>query len=390
MNPIRVLHVIPGLSPKDGGPTNALHGMARASAALGAQVTVATSDDDAGGRLDVPLARPLTVGDVDYWYFARSLPGSWKPSIGLARWLSANVARFDVVHVHALFSFSTIPASRFAHRAGVPVVLRPLGTIAPWSMAHRGWKKRPYFALVERAHLESAAAIHTTSESEREAVAALGYGSKVRVIPLGVEILERHDRPVRDDWASLRLLFLGRLHPVKAVPVLLEALAAARRRGVAAVLTIAGDGTPAYRAELERLVASLGLDGAVNFVGHVDAERKRALFMAADAYVLPSYQENFGIAAAEALAAGLPVIVSDRVGIAPQIAEARAGLVVPVDEEALSAAIELLASDPRRLESMGDEAHRLATAQFSWDRTATSLLELYEELRHHARGRRRR
>lgn len=390
MNPIRVLHVIPGLSPKDGGPTNALHGMARATAALGAQVTVATSDDDAGPRRDVPLGRPLPEGGVDYWYFARTLPGTWKPSIGLARWLSANVARFDVVHVHALFSFSTIPASRFARRDGVPVVLRPLGTIAPWSMSHRGWKKRPYFALVERAHLENAAVIHTTSEAEREAVAALGYGDRARVIPLGVEILERTHRPAAANGTPIRLLFLARLHPVKAIPILLEALASARRRGVAATLTVAGEGAPAYRAELEKLAASLALGEAVEFIGHVDADRKRILFSEADAYVLPSYQENFGIAAAEALAAGLPVIVSDRVGIAPQIAAAGAGVVVPVDPDALSGAIELLANDPRRRESMGTAAHRLAGAEFSWDHTAKSLLALYEELRSRGPGIRRR
>ena len=376
---MRVLHVIPGLSPKDGGPTTALHRMAAATATLGVEVSVVTSDDDAGGRLDVPLGIPIRTNGVEYRYFARSLPGSWKPSWGLTRWLATNVSRFEVVHVHALFSYATIPGCRLAFRAGVPVVLRPLGTATPWSLAHHGWKKRPYFSLIERGHLRKAAAIHTTSEAERSDIAALGFGANAVVIPLGVDLVERPTHSATKP-ELLRVLFLSRLHPKKNVAMLIDSISDARRAGSTIELTIAGDGPAAYRAELEAHARASDARDAIQFVGHVAGSDKQRLLANADVYALPSHQENFGIAVAEALAAGLPVIVSDQVGIAPEIAATGAGKVIPVDRAALTAAILALAADPKMRASMGARARQLAADRYSWERSATMLHELYSQV----------
>ena len=376
---MRVLHVIPGLSLKDGGPTTALHRMAAASAAIGMHVTVATTDDDAGGRLDVPLGRATNAGGVAYWYFARSMPISWKPSWPLTLWLARNVARFDVVHVHALFSYTTIIGCRLAFRAGVPVVLRPLGTATPWSLAHHGWKKRPYFSLIERSHLRRAAAIHTTSEAERMDIAALGFGGRAVVIPLGVDAVDSLQRE-RAPEAPLRLLFLSRLHPKKNVAMLIDSVTDARRAGARVELTVAGDGEPAFRRELEAHARASAANGAIRFVGHVAGDEKRALLAASDAYALPSHQENFGIAVAEALAAGLPVIVSDQVGIAPEIAASGAGTVIPVDRAALSSAIIAMAANVAARLSMGERARTLAADRYSWSLTASMLGKLYADV----------
>ena len=377
--PMRVLHVIPGLSPRDGGPTTALHRMARATAARGLQVTVVTSDDDAGGRMAVPLGVPLSTSGVDYWYFARTLGGSWKPSWGLAKWISQNVTRFDVVHVHALFSFATIPGCRLAFRAGVPVVLRPLGTASAWSLRHHGWKKRPYYALIEREHLRRAAAIHTTSEAEQEGVAALGFGERAVVIPLGIDV-DQAVSPRRSVSDVFRVLFLSRLHEVKNIPLLLESVADLRATGARVRLTIAGEGAREYRGVLERKVAELELGDAVEFVGHVSGDAKRELLARADAYVLPSRHESFGIAVAEAMAAGVPVIVSDRVGIADDIRGAGAGLVVRLDRAALTSALASLASNaPARLE-MGQRGIELARHRYSWDEVSRRIVELYRSV----------
>jgi glycosyltransferase involved in cell wall biosynthesis len=373
---MRVLHVIPGLSAKDGGPTTALHRMAAATAAAGADVTVVTSDDDAGGRLDVPLGKPLQSNGVRYLYFARSLPGSWKASWGLTRWIASNIRSFDVVHVHALFSYSTIPGCRFAFRAGVPVVLRPLGTASPWSLAHHGWKKRPYYSLVERSHLRRAAAIHVTSEAERDGVVALGFGDRAVVVPLGVDVGPAASAQ-RSAGERLRLLFVSRLHPVKNVPLLLETLALLRRDSCAVELTIAGDGAPDYRAQLQRDAQRLGLNGTVRFIGHVDGARKRALFAESDAFVLPSQHENFGIAAAEAMGAGLPVVISDQVGLADEVRAAGAGIVVPAETQPIANALRELASDATARQAMGARAIALARERYSWSGAAKSLIELY-------------
>jgi glycosyltransferase involved in cell wall biosynthesis len=367
---------------RDGGPSIAIREMSAALAAAGAAVTVATTDaDGARARLAVPLEVPIRVGDVEYRHFARSMPGNWKLSIPLARWLFANSSSFDVVHVHALFSYATIPGCRAARRAGVPYVMRPLGTLDAWSLGQKSWKKAPYLWLIERTHLAHAAAIHATSESEAEAVRALGYGDKVRVIPLGVPFPGAAERRTREDRAPTGLLFLSRLHPKKGLPLLLDAVAHARSMGSRVELVIAGDGPEAYRSELKARVQALGLGAVVRFAGHVDGDAKRGLFADSDIFVLPSKQENFGIAVAEALAAGLPVIVSDQVAIADDVARARAGRVVPLSRDALATAIMDLSADAAERSAMGRRGAALARNRYSWAETARALLALYAELR---------
>jgi glycosyltransferase involved in cell wall biosynthesis len=191
---VRILHVIPSAAPVDGGPNVAVRAMARGLARRGIDVTVATTNAAGAKSLDVPLDTPVIDDGVAFRYFARSIPGSWKFSWPMTRWLWANARAYDVVHVHALFSYATIPGCRAAARAPVPYVLRPLGTLSDWSLGRRRWKKRPYYALLERSHLEMASAIHVTSEAEAEEVARLGYGDRARVIPLGVDVAERPPR----------------------------------------------------------------------------------------------------------------------------------------------------------------------------------------------------
>jgi glycosyltransferase involved in cell wall biosynthesis len=375
---VKVLHVIPSVSRHDGGPSVAVRAMARGVAPLVERMTVATTDADGERRLPVPVDRPLMEEGVEYRHFPVTSGRRWKFSWPLTRWLRRHLRDYDVVHVHALFSYATLPACRFAQRSGVPYVLRPLGTLDPWSLAQHGWRKRPYLRLVERQHLRRAAAIHVTSPLEAEGVARLGFGHSVRLIPLGVE---QPELPARG-WTSgaVNLLFLSRLHPKKGLPVLLEAFARLAEREGGPRLTIAGGGTDSYRAEMQRLCDALGVQQRVSFVGHVEGARKERVLAEADIFVLPSSQENFGIAVAEALAAGLPVVVSPQVGLASEIAESGAGLVVENRPAELAEALGQLIENPQLRLSMGRRGAELARDRYSWNHTSRLLHELYLEL----------
>jgi glycosyltransferase involved in cell wall biosynthesis len=349
---VRALHVIPSAAPGDGGPNLAVRAIARGLVSRGIDVTVATTNADGVRTLPVPLETPVIDEGVVYRYFARTVPGSWKFSWPLTRWLWANAGGYDVVHVHALFSYATIPGCRAAAHAPVPYVL------------------------------EMAAAIHVTSNAEADDVARLGYGDRARVIPLGVAVDDKlwmGARPVATE-RPLRLLFLSRLHEKKNVPLLLRALANVRSSARDVELTIAGDGDPRYRAELSALTAQLGLGERVRFVGHVDGEEKRRVLSDADCFVLPSAHENFGIAVAEALAAGLPVIVTPGVALAPNVSDAGAGLVADATDDAVAAAIAWAADHPAALVEMGQRAWRLARTDLSWETTCARLSDLYTEL----------
>ncbi len=377
---MRVLHVIPSVAAGDGGPSVAVRAMARGLAARGLEVSVATTTAGMSLGSKPPLRVPLFEDGAEYRYFPCSLPGKWKFSWSLTRWLYRHAGEYDVVHVHALFSYSTIPGCRAAISAGVPYVLRPLGTLDSWSLQQRAWKKRPYFSLIERHHLRHAAAIHTTSPMESEAVAKLGYAEPVRMVPLGVDVPLESTSSRRDAGGPLEILFLSRLHPKKGLPLLFEAVARLLARGRQVNLTVAGSGPTAYQEELEALCRGLGIARNVRFVGAVDGERKKQVLSGADLFVLPSYQENFGIAVAEAMAVGIPVIVSDQVGICDEIDSGGAGVVVPCDGEALANAILDMASDPSRRKRMGENSARLVRDRFSWQHTCELLMDLYQEI----------
>ena len=385
---MRVLHVIPSAAPVDGGPNVAVRAIARGLAARGIEVAVATTNAAGAASLDVPLDTPVIDDGVVYRYFARSVPGSWKFSWPMTRWLWANASSYDVVHVHALFSYATIPGCRAAAHAPVPYVLRPLGTLSDWSLGRRRWKKRPYYALLERSHLETASAIHVTSRAEAGDVARLGYGDRARVIPLGVDVAGRPPRR-RPGGATLRLLFLSRLHEKKNIPLLLRALAQTRDADRRVELTIAGSGEARYREQLAELAAQLGLGDRVRFVGHLEGAAKARAFAEADCFVLPSAHENFGLAVAEALAAGLPAIVSPGVALSSDVGAAGAGLVTDATESALASAIAWTAEHPAALVEMGDRAWQLAHRSLSWDATCMRLASLYDELVRSGRASRR-
>jgi glycosyltransferase involved in cell wall biosynthesis len=376
---VKVLHVIPSIAASDGGPTAALQGMVDGIAQRGATVTVATT---ALAGTDVEQHDGVTI-----MHFPRSLPGSWKYSRPLGEWLRANIPNFDIVHVHALFSYATIPACRSAMTHGVPLIIRPLGTLDPWSLARRGWKKRPYLRLVETRHLRGASAIHVTSELERRSLENLGYGRKARVIPLGVDRVwsadEVESRAGRH--GALRVLFLSRLHPKKGLALLIAALGGLRDR-VDFSLRIAGAGEEAYVKKLTRLCDKAGIAERVSFAGHVAGREKEDMLHWADVFVLPSYQENFSIAAVEAMAAGLPVVLSNNVGVSPDASAAGAGVVVAMTASALGSAIVELSGDANLRMRMGRSGRALAENRFTWAAASDSLLDLYGELRAMPRG----
>lgn len=370
--------MIATVASRAGGPSVAIRGMTAALAARGVDVTVVTTDADGPDRLPVPLGLPVDEGGVTYRYFPRTVRGRYNLSLPLARWIDANVDGFDVVHVHGLWDFASLAGSRLARRHGVPYVVRPAGMLDPWALSIKSWKKLPYYRAVEQPQLRRAFAIHTTAALEGEAVASLGYAENTRVIPLGVSSPDwvREPREARAEGPT-RVVFLSRLHPEKGLLLLLDAMGAAVGRGADLRLDVLGDGDPTYVAQVRDRAAVLG--ERVRFFGHVHGDAKWRALAESDLFVLPSSHENFGIAVAEALAAGLPVIVSDQVAIAPEIERAGAGVIVAREREAIATALVDLASDADRRRAMGRRASELASDTFSWNECARRLERLYAE-----------
>jgi glycosyltransferase involved in cell wall biosynthesis len=384
---MRVLHVIPSLSLAHGGPTRALALMEQALAAQGVEVETATSDDDGPrGRLGRPLEVPVLENGVIRRYFPRRTV-FYKASPALGRWLALHVRDYDLVHIHALFSYSSIAAARAARRAGVPYVLRPLGTLAGYGVKQRRpWLKRASLALFEEPALRSAAAVHFTSEEERTEAEAWGIPMRSRVVPLGVEPLAQTDGSLaRQRYPALGeepyLLYLSRLDPKKNLEGLLDAWAEVAPQFPAVQLMVAGGGEPSYAAALRARAAARGLAARVVWAGAIDGEIKASAFAGAWAFVLPSFSENFGIAAAEALMAGLPCVLGRGVAIAAEVEAAGAGWATPPDAPQVAEALRrALALSSAQRHGMARAARELAQQRYSAQAMGRGLVSLYREI----------
>lgn len=387
---MRVLHVIPSVSSKHGGPSVALPLFARALARYDIPVTVATTDDDGRGmRLEVPLGRVVPgLGETESIYFRKNTE-FYKTSWPLARWLNRHVADFDLVHIHALFSFSSWAAARAARRAKVPYIVRPLGVLNEWGMANRRrFVKRWSLRIVELPILRHAAAIHYTAEAEaREAALAHPEIASLRsvIIPIPMESACTGDASgfyERFPKATGRriVLFLSRLDRKKGVELLLTAFQEVRKKFPDALLVIAGAGEEGYAEHLEQRARELGCESDLIWTGYVEGDAKAAVLAAATVFALPSYSENFGVAAAEALAAGIPVLLSDRVALAEDVRAADAGVVVECTAKAIAEGLELLLPEAELRARLGERGREFARERYSPDTVGRKLKSLYESV----------
>ncbi len=370
---MKVLHVIPTLASSYGGPSHAIVGMVRRLGERGVSVTVATTAaDEPEVALDLPGVKVVRAPRAR----GRWWPASFAFSPALADWLERSVREFDLVHVHTVFNHPASSASAAARRYGVPFLVRPCGMLDPWSLRRRGLKKRIWMALRERRNLDAAAALHFTSVEEELATHELRLRPPGFVIPLGVELPAIR----RERRAQKTVLFLSRLHPKKGLDLLIPALGELAKERDDFAFVLAGTGEPAYEREISDLLARYGLLARTTLSGFVSGSTKVDLLARADVFVLPSYQENFGIAVAEALAAGLPVVISDRVNIFHDVMQAGAGLVGPPTIEAVAAALRRLLDDDVLRERMGQNAHKLAQQRFSWNTVVAELFKSYQQV----------
>jgi glycosyltransferase involved in cell wall biosynthesis len=382
---MKVLHVIPSLSRADGGPTQALALMERALAQQGVSVEAAATDDaGAGKRNGKACGEPLPENGALHWYFAKRTD-FYKVAPAFARWIAKDIRRYDLLHIHALFSFTTSVAARAALRAGVPYIVRPLGTLAGYGMAQRRpWLKALSMRYVEQPILRGAAAVHFTSEVEASEARALNISFKAAVIPLAVEkaACESAGRAAisAQPQGSRCVLFLSRLVPKKNLEGLLDALALVHREGPQLRLMVAGDGAAQYVSTLKARAHALGISQQVTWAGHLEGDAKAAAFAGADLFALPSYSENFGIAAAEALAAGLPCVLGRGVAIADDVVHADAGVAVGTDAQSIAQGLRLIIASQEGLMRMSANAARLAQERFSMQAMGARLMRLYTDI----------
>jgi glycosyltransferase involved in cell wall biosynthesis len=376
--------VIPSLAARDGGPTKAVIEMCRELRRHGEHTEIYTTNADGAGCLDVPLGLPTGVGGVGVTYFRIDGSRYYRYSSDLAAALRTNISKFDVVDINSLYQFPSSAAAHYCRKQGVPYVLRPHGSLDPYLYRRHSVRKRLYELLVERRNLAAAAAVHFTSSEEMRLARLSGLRFRGAVAPLGLEFesepagVETLAEKIWPQVAGKKLvLFLSRVNFKKGLDILARAFGEIHRCRRDAHLVIAGPDNDNYAGRVRGWLAEERALEAATFTGMVLGETKAALLKRADLLVLPSYTENFGIAVVEAMAAGLPVVISNKVNIWREVSEAGAGLVVNVDPTEVADAVLTLLANPTLALEIGRRGYTLAREHFSWDATGHRLLELY-------------
>jgi len=385
---MKILHVIANLAPRYGGPSKACWEMARAVARLGHEVSIYTTNQDGPGELAVPVDRPVYRDGVEIRYFPIQSPRFWGTSLPLARALRQKIPAVDLVHLHSLYLFHNLVAGHYCRRYAIPYLMRPQGTLDPYIHRRHRWRKRLMELWFEDNNIRRAAALHFTTAEEEELAAPFTFQTPGLVVPLGIDSSELALLPeagrFRDRYPELGdkhiILFFGRVNFKKGLDILVRAFGVVARRREDVHLVIAGPDNEGWGDKVRTWLSEAGLLARTTFTGMVLGPEKLAVLRDADMFVLPSYSENFGIAVIEAMAAGLPVIISDKVNIWREVQAGGAGRVIPCEAGPLAEQILELLAQPELARQMGRNGRTLVQERFQWPRIAQNLAAAYAQI----------
>jgi glycosyltransferase involved in cell wall biosynthesis len=373
---VKTIIVTHSLSRQAGGLFGAVSSLARAVVHHGVDVRV-LGLRDADTRRDRAAWHPLTPEPFD----CRGREG-WGFSPELNAALQAIPPADTVIHLHGLWKLTSQSVTRIARAHDMPHVVSPHGMLDPWALRQSSLKKRVARLLYEERNLAGASCLHALNEAELRQIRAYGLKGPVAVIPNGVD-LPRQEPPrdaVVPDIPPDRkvLLFLSRLHPKKGLEPLIEAWRECAVRNPDWLLVVAGPDDGGYQARLESAVRRYELSGHVRFIGPRYGEDKDACLGRADAFVLPSFSEGFPLAVLEAMAFGLPVLMTPQCNF-PEALQARAALAADPEVAALKKGLlELLSMDPEARQAMGQRGKALVTAHYSWDAAGAAMVAVYQ------------
>ena len=379
---LKILQMVQTLDPSGGGVAAAVFGLNRGLARRGHKIEVVALDDpEAPWLLDVGLpVHALGAGLTSYRYSARLLP-----------WLKKHGGDYDRVMVNGIWQYLSFAAWRRFASSPIPYFVFPHGMLDPWfkeTFPLKHLKKWLYWPWADYRVLRDAAAVIFTSEEERLLARKSFwlYQAREQVSPMGVEVPAppppQSQEKFFEHYPQLRntrtLLFLGRLHPKKGCDILIDAFAHATNNSVS--LMLAGPNQIGWQKDLEQQAERLGVKQRVIFAGMLQGEMKQAALAVADAFILPSHQENFGMAVVEALAAGLPALISNRINIWREIDQNRAGYVESDDFSGTTRLLNRWMAAPASVRNgMRANARRCFERRFQIDKAVDSLLDILNE-----------
>jgi glycosyltransferase involved in cell wall biosynthesis len=388
---MKILQIVPSISLIYGGPSQMVLGLSKALAAAGMEVTILTTDSngDTGEKpLDVPLGIPIKQEGYKIIYFRCSPFRRYKFSLELLQWLKLHAKEYDLAHIHALFSPLSTAAATVARNNKLPYILRPLGTLDPADLNKKKLLKKIYANLWEKQNLAGAAGVHFTTEQECQVSARFGVKTNDLIVPLGVELpaakpelgVMRKELKIAPELPLI--LFMSRIDRKKGLDILIPALENILKEGKQFHFVLAGGNPqePEYVQNIQDKIQNSKLDKVTTIAGFVRGEKKLGLLQDADIFILPSYYENFGIAVAEAMTVGVPVVISNGVHIWNAVETAEAGWVSECNIEDFTTKLSLALDDRNERKRRGFNGQEYALEHYTWGTIAQQILTIYQDL----------
>jgi glycosyltransferase involved in cell wall biosynthesis len=378
---MRVLQVIPYFAPSMGGTVAAIHGLSRALVKKGCEVEILTTDY----KLDEEFVKIVRNEGIGVTLVKCDLAlGLFLVSPSMKSWLRTRIKDFDIIHMHEFRSYQNNIVRAHARRNHIPYVVQPHGSILPF-FEKKKLKLLYDFPWGRRILNEASAVIALNRMEERQCLSMGVKEDRIRIIPNGISASEFENLPERGafrtkfgiglDWPVV--LYLGRIHRIKGLDLLLAAFAPLAKELKNARLIIAGpdDG---FLRELENQARSLGIEDRIITTGPLYDREKLEAYVDADAYVLPSQYEIFGITILEAASCGTPVVATKRCGISDFVV--RIGYVVDYDSQELGKAILEAINTKKTNKDLAYNLRNLVKQEFQWDNLAEKLEDIYEEV----------
>lgn len=383
---MKVLHVIPSYEPAwaFGGTVTATSNLCRALAKQGVDVTVYTTDANGkGGHLDVPLNQPVDLGGVKVWYFHCDF-GVRKAfySRGLAKKLKEAVTDFDLVHVSAIWQWIGADVYKYCKMYSKPYVVSTHGSLSPWPWSQSFVKKRIYWHIFGMKTIKETSAIHFTTNDERDkSLSTVPILSKKQsfIVPNGIVIKRgkniRNNLNIKDE--QFLLLFTGRIHRKKGIHFIIEAMKRVDNNKLL-FLIVGHKEDIEYANYLTRI--SEELNGKVIWKESVPANMIWDYYSSSNLFVLPSYDENFGMVVVEAMSCGLPVLISKNVCIWREVQADNAGFVVNQDVNEMAQILKKCVENPLLLREISQNARQSAESRYDINKVASLMIKAYADV----------
>lgn len=387
---MRILIVTPYYKPAFvyGGPVRCISILAESLALRGHNICVFTTNANGKKNLDLNLGKPVEINNVIVRFFRRDFHNNYFYSKSFRIACLKEINNFDIISIYGNWTYPFRTSCLYASYFHIPFVISPHGSLKSEAWMGKTIKKHMYFWLFERNLINKASYIHYTSFLEKNDSSWLNLKPPSAIIPNAIDLNEfnnlfnykkfRFKYGIRSDQKIL--LFLGRIEPIKGLEIACNSFALLVNRFQDLVFVIAGPDEDGYKSKIIKYVSSLGISHRIIFTGLLNSNERLSALMDADIYINSSLSENFSVSTVEAMAAGLPVIVSEKVGVAKDIIDSDAGIVVQNDPNLFASEIEKLLNKPDIADLFANNAKKLVQKKYSPNIVASQFENLFLEI----------